>query len=235
MARLNHVLFGQAKGKVGGMVLQRYEGMNIAREKPISVKNPQTTKQTEQRAKFKLASQFVGIFSEIINTRLSPMSIYTRTRRAEAIKAIISSATMSGNTPDSAVISLTNAVAAINAKSMSEYAAPTIANGDRTYQVTAPAGTTIIGVITSYDTNGDLVDRKIVSASGTGAAVNFTYLTEGTTQSAIFLYTVALTEEGRASLDNIAVGDRNYEVVINRAVAAGDISVSNMAATEGSN
>ena len=232
MAKLNHVLFGQAKGKVGGMVLQRYEGMNIVREKPISVKNPQTTKQTQQRAMFKLASQFVGIYADAINIRLSELSIYARSRRASAINAVLSATDFDPSTEDIAQVNLADAISAINAKSMSEYAAPQVIIANTNFEVTAPADSIVFGVIASFDNHGHLVDRKLVSSESTGSAITFPTLSSGVAQRAVFVYTIPVTEEGHASFSNISAVDSNFETQIFRSVNAGDMKVSGLVGIE---
>lgn len=227
MARLNHVLFGQAKGKVGGMVLQRYEGMNIAREKPITVKNPQSESQTVNRSKFKLASQTVGIYKEVINARLAKASIYTRMRRGmavEAVKRIITS-----TDPTVAVENFSEAISAINAKSLTEYSAPTVVLNGSNFDVTAPSGSEILGVIAGFDDDGKFVGRKVVSATADGSAQQFAIPNDYEMTKAMFVYSVPQTEEGRAIYNNIVDPDAEFQVSITRLVSSGDAGISDIA------
>lgn len=229
MAKLNHVLFGQAKGKVGGMVLQRYEGMNIAREKPITVKNPQSDKQVTQRAKFKLASQIVANFKETISVRLTELSIYERARRAGAIKAII--AAINTSTPLTPATSFTNTANAINALRTSGLGTPTISQGEDAFSVVIPDGA--FGVITmcSYDGSGNLMAKSVETYTSDGTAKQVSYSDTSAIDVVMVCYTEANTEEGRATISNLNVPSTgsNFQNTISRAIAAGDLEVSDMA------
>lgn len=224
MAKLNHVLFGQAKGKVGGLVLQRYEGMNIAREKPISVKNPQSTKQTEQRAKFKSASQIVAQFKEALNMRLSKISIYTRDRRSAALNAIISVVEVE---PTSASTLFENILNSINGKSMATIEAPIMGAGaDNTITITAFAGDIVTYVATNYDADGKLISREVENYTSDGTAKEVTPDDNADTFGIIAVATRATTEAGRATFANIAGVNNEFLLDIARAVNAGDAEVS---------
>lgn len=59
MAKVN-AIFGKATGKVGGSVFQINSGVQIWKEKPTKVTNPNTDAQVAQRAKMKLMSQLAA-------------------------------------------------------------------------------------------------------------------------------------------------------------------------------
>lgn len=227
MARQNHGPLSRAKGKLGGVVYQQYEGMQIAREYQPVIKNPQTTKQVENRAKFKAASQLTAIFSEVLMLRLSKLSIYNRVRRGIAVNSLYRIANPLSDTEES--IAFAGAVNAINAKSLTEYGAPTVTVSGNNFQVTAPADSAIFGVIAGFDANGNYISRKFITAEGTGSAVSFAFLQGATDQRAMFAYTVATTEEGRASYDNLNLDEANFIVEFERLVTSGDMSVSDIA------
>lgn len=227
MARQNHGPLSRAKGKLGGVVYQQYEGMQISREYQPNVKNPQSEKQVENRADFKLASQTVALYKEVINARLGKLSIYTRTRRGAALVAIKRIATDGGD--NNRIIDFQSAVAAINAKSLTEYAAPAAyTDGGKAY-VTAPADSVILGVIAGFDANNKFVGRKVVSANGTGSEVIFDIPAEYIASKSMFLYTLATEEEGRAIYDNITDPDAVLRLDIARLVANGDVAISDIA------
>lgn len=227
MARQNHGPLSRAKGKLGGVVYQQYEGMQIAREYQPVVKNPQSEKQVLNRADFKLASQTVALFKEIINARLGKVSIYTRTRRSVALEALKRIATDGGD--GDRMIVFADAVSAINAKSLTEFAAPTLTSSAGGIGVTAPADSVILGVIAGFNSNGDFVGRKVVSEAGTGAAVNVRIPDGYDTAKAMFVYTIASEEEGRAIYDNITDPAAALRLDFGRLVAAGDIAISDIA------
>lgn len=226
MARQNHGPLSRAKGKLGGVVYQQYEGMQISREYQPVVKNPQTAKQAENRSNFKLASQTVGIFKEVFNIRLAKFSIYTRKRRGAAVEAIKRKITWDGD--HISTLLLSDCVAAINSKALTEFAAPIVATSSNQFQVTAPADSNIIGVIAGFDANGNYVGRKIISAKGTGAAVDFAIPEDFVASKAMFVYTVAQTEEGRAIYDNVTDPGASLFVEVQRLISSGDIEVSDI-------
>lgn len=227
MARQNHGPLSRAKGKLGGVVYQQYEGMQISREYQPSVKNPQTTKQVENRAKFKNASQMTAIFKEVFMLRLAKLSIYNRIRRGVSVNSLYRIATIEND--NTASVDFDAAVAAINAKSLTEYAAPTVEISGTNIQVTAPADSVIMGVIAGFDSNGNYVARKVSQQNGTGSAVSFATLTDVDNQRAMFVYTIATTEDGRAIYENINLEGNSLGVEIDRLIASGDVAVSDIA------
>lgn len=227
MARQNHGPLSRAKGKIGGVVYQQYEGMQIAREYQPVVKNPQSDKQTENRSKFKLASQTVGVFKEVINTRLAKFSIYIRTRRGAAVEALKRKITFEDDSM--ATLEFADGVAAINAKSLTEYSAPTVTEATGNLKVTAPADSEIFGVIAGFNADGEYIGRKVVSATGTGSAVDFAIPVEYNAHKSMFLYTVAETEEGRAIYNNLRDSGNDIIVEVERLISSGDVAVSDIA------
>lgn len=65
MAKINPLL-GKGTGKVGAFLLQVNSGVQILKEKPVKVANPQTDAQVEQRAKLKLMSQLAADMDKFI-------------------------------------------------------------------------------------------------------------------------------------------------------------------------
>lgn len=227
MARQNHGPLSRAKGKLGGVVYQQYEGMQISREYQPNVKNPQSEKQVNNRADFKLASQTVALYQEVINARLSKLSIYTRMRRGAALEAVKRIATSGLN--NDRVIMFTSAMAAINAKSLTEFAAPITTEAEGVVSVTAPATAVILGVIAGFDANGQLVGRKVVSATSSGSAQTFDIPPEYVSAKAAFVYTIATTEDGRAIYENITSAGTDISLAIVRLIASGDADISDIA------
>lgn len=227
MARQNHGPLSRAKGKLGGVVYQQYEGMQIAREYQPVVKNPQSEGQTENRSNFKLASQTVGIFKEVINVRLAPFSIYTRKRRGAALEAI--KRQISWDDAHTSTLLFADAVSAVNAKSLTEYAAPTVAQSGNSIQITAPAASNIIGVLAGFDTSGNFVGRKVIQVTGTSSAVDVAIPANFDNTKAMFVYTVAQTEAGRAVYDNVTDPGPSLFVDVQHLINSGDIAVSDIA------
>lgn len=228
MGKLNHGPSSRAKGKAGGWVYQQYEGMQVFREYQPNVKNPQTEKQVENRADFKLASQTVALYKEVINARLGKLSIYTRTRRGAAVEALKRIAKDSGDGAREIIFS--QAVSAINQKSLTEYAAPTVVLNQTDFEVTAPADAEILGVIAGFDSHGEFVGRKIVSGTSAGSALQFAIPADYEVAKAMFVYTLPQTEEGRAIYENITDPNDILMLDITRLVSSGDVAISDIAA-----
>lgn len=68
MAKINP-LFGKGTGKVGAFLLQVNSGVQILKEKPVNVANPNTDAQVEQRQKLKLMSQLAADLASSIAFR----------------------------------------------------------------------------------------------------------------------------------------------------------------------
>lgn len=228
MARQNHGPLSRAKGKLGGVVFQQYEGMQISREYQPNVKNPQSTKQVENRAKFKLSSQLVAQFSEIFNTRLAKLSIYTRTRRAASVNAIYNVITTTNPSTPQALVSAV--VSAVNAKSATTLAAPAIVEGGTNVaNVTAPSGQNVTIVTAIYDKNtGKIISRSVENFTSSGFAKEVTI--DSSNRSVVMaVATKANTEAGRATISNVDSIDDGWKNVIIRGVAEGDLDVTNLA------
>lgn len=226
MALQNHGPLSRAKGKLGGVVYQQYEGMQISREYQPNVKNPQSEKQVENRADFKLASQAVALYKEVINARLGKLSIYTRTRRGAALEALKRIAADNGS--GQREINFNQAISAINAKSLTEYAAPTAEGTSNTIKVTAPAGAVILGVIAGFTGDGSFIGRKVVSGTSDGSYVIFNIPVDYISSKSMFVYTIPTEEAGRAIYDNIEDPDAVFRLDFGRLVSAGDIAISDI-------
>ena len=229
MARQNHGPLSRAKGKLGGVVYQQYEGMQISREYQPVVKNPQTTKQVENRAKFKLSSQIVAQFKDALMTRLSPISIYSRVKRGFALRTIYR--TVQVNTPDS-VFTLVNGLAeAINASQICGVPAPAITTVSNTHSIVAENGDTVIINQADYNSDGELISISKETYTSDGTAKIVTPATGYKTSVVMVVGYHALTEAGRAIILNIYNDDSNdsLAITIERGINAGDIEVTNLA------
>ncbi len=61
MAVLNQGILGGGRNKVGPVVMTSWKGRAVIKSMPLSVANPRTTPQVNQRNKFKSASQFASL------------------------------------------------------------------------------------------------------------------------------------------------------------------------------
>lgn len=226
MSRMNHGPLTKTKGKLGGVVFQQYEGMQVAREYQPVVKNPQSEKQVANRAKFKLSSQIVAQFKEVFTARLSLLSNYTRMRRAISVNAIYG--VIDDSTPDNPQAVIDSVIAAVNAKSMSALEAPAFSVDGTALKVEAEEGDTVIIINCAYHpTKGDLVSRFVDTVIATDTPISVTTQDENR-QVAMAVALHATSDAGRASISNITAKSDTWMNEVARSVAAGDIEVSNM-------
>ena len=66
MAKIGKGILGGLSGKVGNVVGARWKTIDYIRSKPLSVKNPRTEKQVNQRTKFNIALKFLQPSLEFI-------------------------------------------------------------------------------------------------------------------------------------------------------------------------
>jgi hypothetical protein len=70
MGKIKQGILGGFSGKVAGVVGSSWKGINVMRAMPISVANPRTTPQVNQRNKF---SQSILFASQILSTIIKPL------------------------------------------------------------------------------------------------------------------------------------------------------------------
>lgn len=228
MARQNHGPLSRAKGKLGGVVYQQYEGMQISREYQPVVKNPQTEKQTTNRAKFKMSSQIVAQFKDVLSARLSKLSIYERMRRAASVNAIM--AAIDDSTPDNPQALLASVTSAINSKSMSSIPAPIITDTQNDeVLVEGDEGDAMIATMVSYNDKGEVIN--VLTERWTATSSTFGLEWADGTKTAICMVVAlrASTEAGRATISNVTAMATGWQNEIARSVIAGDVAVSQLA------
>lgn len=80
MAKINPIN-GKMAGKIGGIMYQINHGMQIVKEKPLTVANPNTSAQVQVRAKLKLLSQLSSALAPVIAIKregiLTPRNQFT--------------------------------------------------------------------------------------------------------------------------------------------------------------
>lgn len=89
-------LFGKNSGRVGGVVYSTYRGEQVVRSYQPKVNNPNTPRQIEQRAKFKLVSQVSASLSREIKLSFVP-SVANESPRNAFVKAMLKKTTYERN------------------------------------------------------------------------------------------------------------------------------------------
>lgn len=225
---MNHGPLTRTKGKLGGVVFQQYEGMQIAREYQPNVKNPQSEKQVENRAKFKLSSQIVAQFAPVLTARLGKLSIYTRTKRAAAVNALYH--IINTSEPLTPQVLVSSAVAAINSKSVSALLAPSLSDlQNEDIHLTADAEDIVIYTKVEYDNKGDVYTSATERYTSTGAAVTIAGPDAGHSMVVMAVALRPTTEDGRAAISNMSAMSDGWQNEISRSINAGDLEISNLA------
>ena len=161
MAKINPLL-GKGTGKVGAFLLQVNSGVQILKEKPVKVANPNTDAQAEQRAKLKLMSQLAADLSQTIGFQKKGLV----SARNQFISANIGKCTFTNNVAkvNVASLDLTGGSVKIPAPAFS---------GENGVQLAAAAPASVNAVLYAvYEVGADnqlqLVGQKIVSVAGEG-------------------------------------------------------------------
>lgn len=90
MARFNHGALTRTKGKLGGIVFQQYEGMQIGKEYQPNVQNPNAPMQIATRTRFSLASKTVAMLFPWLSPVMKANGIsYERFQRGDVLKKLM--------------------------------------------------------------------------------------------------------------------------------------------------
>lgn len=233
MAIFNHGIFSKAKNKLGGVTFQQYEGMQIGKEYQPNVKNPNTIKQIEARANFKLASQMVALYQEIILIVGAKLSSYSRYIRGAFVSAVSRLAEFSEASLDSS-LSIDGFALAVNTKvGVSSIPTPTISGSSaQNATITATVGDVVTYEVVALDSSNNIIGRSVQSFTATATPQAVVLPITPTTPSVyniVAVATRAMTENGTAIYDNLAEG---YMIHVTRLVNSGDVAASNIAAIE---
>ena len=161
MAKLNPI-FGKATGKVGGSVFQINGGVQIWKEKPVKVSNPNTDAQAEQRAKLKLMSQLAADLQQTIAFQKKGLV----SARNQFISANIGKCTFANNKADIELFKLDFTGGSVVLGNIT-----TNAGGAVALDAAAPASVNSVlyaCYILGDDHQLQLTDQKIVSVAGAG-------------------------------------------------------------------
>lgn len=231
MAKFNGGIYSKLKGKLAGVVFQQYEGLQIGKEYQPNVKNPDTARQVENRAKFKLASQVVAVYQDIMLLAAANVSPYVRMIRGALVRAIRSAAEYETGEASISTSALESAVNVLHFNT--PVAKPTIAGSDiSSATITATVGDTVRYTIVAADLNGAIIgsDTRTFTATATPQQV-LAPITSGTPSyyriAAVAMRTT--TEEGNAQYGNLI----DISVInVTYAVRSGNMDTSNMSYVE---
>ena len=245
MGKLNHGPSTRAVGKAGAWVYQQYEGMQVFKEYNPNIKNPQTSKQVLNRAKFKVSSGFAALWFPILHY-LKFSSSYDRFKRGAIVRLAFARTVVSDMT-DTASVSISEALADITRGRTTSNKSVTFTRqgtGALTqFKLTADSNIESgigIGKVVAYDESGNVLSSRITQyemSNSDELTLMPPAIPQGATaayMNAMGLFLEATSADGRALYGQILAGgttsaDSALSVAVSRAVSAGDMLVTNVA------
>lgn len=97
MAVVQNTLIGSSRGKVGGTVFTRQFGKNVLKSKPLSVYNPQSDKQKDQRVSLAKTVALYRSISSVVNQTFKSQAVGMSAFNAFTSKAKLNAFTYTGN------------------------------------------------------------------------------------------------------------------------------------------
>lgn len=230
MAKFNGGIFSKLKGKLAGVVFQQYEGMQVGKEYQPNVKNPNTAKQVESRAKFKAASQLVAIFSEIFMISIAKMSAYQRTLRGALVR-VLTREFQWDDSANSADITPSQVASAVNGLVFNPPIPAPVITGDTmgTATLSATEGDTVKYKIVAYDRDGVTLGMAERTFEATSTPETIQAPLTSTTPYGYTIAAVATrltTNDGNATYGNLVNCDM---LTVFYGVSEGDILSSHIA------
>lgn len=97
MAVTQNTLIGSARGKVGGTVFTKQFGKNVLKSKPLSVANPNSDKQKDQRVSLAKTVELYRSISAVVNQTFKSQAVGMSAFNAFTSKAKLNAFTYTGN------------------------------------------------------------------------------------------------------------------------------------------
>lgn len=215
------------KGKLAGVVFQQYEGLNVAKEYQPNVKNPGTQGQVANRAKFKLASQIVAVFQDVMLLAAANVSPYVRLVRGALVRVIRSAADYASGKASVSVSALENAVNSLNFNT--PVARPIVNGRDiSAATISATVGDVVRYTCVAVDAEGNIIGSVTKSFTATDTPEQVQAPLISGTASSYRIAAVAMreiTEDGYALYGNLL----DVSIVnVTYAVQSGDVVTSNL-------
>lgn len=202
MAKFNHGVFTKTRGKLGGVVFQQYEGMQIGKEYQPVVKNPNAPEQIATRSRFSLASKTNAILFPWIGVVLKANGInYERFQRADMLRRLMGVITYDP-TEEHAVLGRFPEVRTSSASQLNISVSGQIANGTLTVTPTvtgSTVGTTQIFYKVVFFPSDGSTPTAMQNSSPNNTPVTFT-MPSGFSGSVVMLAYLAEESENMAGV-----------------------------------
>jgi hypothetical protein len=141
-------------GTLGGFRYSIVRGKQVISERPSHVRNPQTKAQVENRAKFKLASQFSALWNNILDANAAHKIGDTVLSRSKATKIAHAMAQFNNN---EARVQLRNFVAGWNQAMNQDSSNFTLTFTSATQQISGAQGTKVAYKVVAFNAQGFVI------------------------------------------------------------------------------
>jgi hypothetical protein len=212
MAVTQNTLIGSSRGKVGGTVFTKQFGKNVLKSKPLSVANPNTLKQQDQRVSLTKTVALYRSISAVINQTFKSQAVGMSAFNAFTSKTKLSAFTYSGDgnpvfVPGSLLISkgTISPVAAtgkeidIPAKSVSVDFPTTLSDASQ-----ASTDKAVIGL---YNATSGTLRASVTNAMRSAGTATATFDNVNLAGDNYFVYVAFIAADGAKSSDSVAYSD----------------------------
>lgn len=217
MAVVQNTLIGSARGKVGGTVFTKQFGKNVLKSKPLSVANPNSDKQKDQRVSLARTVELYRSISAVINQTFKSQAVGMSAFNAFTSKAKLNSFTYTGNglpvmNPEDLLISkgtispvaATGKEITIPAKSVTVVFPVTLS--DASQKATDKA---VLGL---YNAKSGLIRASITSAMRSSGTATASFDNVDLAGDEYFVYLAFLSADGAKASDSVAYDDATIEI-----------------------
>jgi hypothetical protein len=218
MAVVQNTLIGSSRGKVGGTVFTKQFGKNVLKSKPLSVANPNTDKQKDQRVSLAKTVALYRSISSVINQTFKSQAVGMSAFNAFTSKAKLNAFTYTGNgqpvfKPGSLLISkgtispvaATGKEITIPAKSVSIDFPTTLSDASQ-----ASTDKAVIGL---YNATSNTLRASVTNAMRSAGTATATFDNVGAAGDDYYVYVAFIASDGSKSSDSVAYDDANIITV----------------------
>jgi hypothetical protein len=216
MAVVQNTLIGSSRGKVGGTVFTKQFGKNVLKSKPLSVANPNTPKQQDQRASLTKTVALYRSISAVINQTFKSQAVGMSAFNAFTSKAKLNAFTYSGDgnpvfVPGSLLISKgTISPVAATGKEITIPAKSVSVNFPSTLSDASQASTDKV-VIGLYNATKGTIRASVTNAMRSAGTATATFDNVDLSTDAYHVYLAFLASDGSKASDSVAYADATIE------------------------
>lgn len=218
MAVTQNTLIGSSRGKVGGTVFTKQFGKNVLKSKPLSVANPNTNKQKDQRVSLAKTVALYRSISAVINQTFKSQAVGMSAFNAFTSKAKLGAFTYSqdGNpvfNPASLLISKgTISPVAATGKEIT-IPAKSVAVDFPTTLSDASQSSTDKAVVGLYNATSGTLRASVTNAMRSAGTATVTLDNVGAAGDDYYVYLAFIAGDGSKSSDSVAYEDADIITV----------------------